>query len=318
MSRTGGVDVMQYQQVSLPAPEAGQVQLKQHACGINFIDVYFRTGLYQQPLPGGLGLEAAGIVTQVGEGVETLKPGDRVAYVGGKPGAYASLRNLPASQLIKLPDDISFETAAAVMLKGLTVHYLFHSTFKLERGHTILFHAAAGGVGLLACQWARHIGATMIGTAGSPEKAALARRFGCAHVIEYRRENFVERVKQLTDGKGVDVVYDAVGKDTWPASLDCLKPRGLMVSFGNASGPVPAVQPLDLTQRGSLFFTRPALAAYIANPQEYQQRSNDLFNLIRQGVLKVEIGATFSLTDVAKAHQALESRSSSASMILIP
>ena len=264
ISAIGGPEVMEYVDVDLPAPGRGEALIRQHACGLNYIDVYFRMGTYPQQLPAGLGMEGAGVVEAVGEGVTHIKPGDRVAYAGRPPGAYAEARVLPADVLVKLPGAISFETAAAMMLQGLTVQYLFRRTFRLQGGETILFHAAAGGVGLIACQWARALGVTMIGTVGSDEKAALAKAHGCVHTINYNKENFVERVKEITGGKGVPVVYDSIGKDTFTGSLDCLAPLGMLVSFGGASGPVPPFSLNELASRGSLFVTRPSLFNYIA------------------------------------------------------
>lgn len=272
MSRTGGPEVMEYVEVEVGAPGPGEARVRNVACGLNFIDVYFRTGLYPQPLPAGLGMEGAGVVEAVGEGVSDLQPGDRVAYAGRPIGAYAELRLMPAAALVKLPDAISFETAAAMMLQGLTVQYLFRRTYRLQGFETILFHAAAGGVGLIACQWARALGVTMIGTVGSDEKAALAKAHGCAHVINYNTENFVERVREITGGSGVPVVYDSIGKDTFTGSLDCLSPLGMMVSFGNASGPVPPFTLNELALRGSLFITRPSLMSYTARREDLLRR----------------------------------------------
>lgn len=314
--RTGGPEVMQYVEVEVGAPGPGEAQVRHHAIGLNFIDVYFRTGLYPQPLPGGIGLEGAGVVTATGEGVTHVRPGDRVAYSDLPPGSYAELRNLPARSLVRLPRSIDFETAAAMMLKGMTVQYLFRRTYRLRKGQTILFHAAAGGVGLIAMQWARALGVTVIGTVGSEEKAALARRFGCDHTILYKHENIVERVREITGGAMVPVVYDSVGKDTFQASIDCLQPFGLMVSFGNASGPVP---PMALTAlKGSLYITRPTLMAHTANRATLEEMAADLFRMVRSGKVKIEIDQRYRLADAANAHRELESRKTVASSVMLP
>ncbi len=314
--RTGGPEVMQYVEVDVGAPGPGEAQVRHHAIGLNFIDVYFRTGLYPQPLPGGIGLEGAGVVTATGEGVTHVRPGDRIAYSDLPPGSYAELRNLPARSLVRLPRSIDFETAAAMMLKGMTVQYLFRRTYRLRKGQTILFHAAAGGVGLIAMQWARALGVTVIGTVGSEEKAALARRFGCDHTILYKHENIVERVREITGGAMVPVVYDSVGKDTFQASIDCLQPFGLMVSFGNASGPVP---PIALTAlKGSLYITRPTLMAHTANRATLEEMAADLFRMVRSGKVKIEIDQRYRLADAANAHRELESRKTVASSVMLP
>lgn len=314
--QTGGPEVMQYVDVEVGPPGPGEAQVRHHAIGLNYIDVYFRTGLYPQPLPGGIGLEGAGVVTAVGEGVTHVKPGDRVAYSDRPPGSYAELRNMPAKPLVRLPRGIDFETAAAMMLKGMTVQYLFRRTYKLQKGQTILFHAAAGGVGLIAMQWAKALGVTVIGTVGSEEKAALARRFGCDHTILYKRENVVERVREITGGAMVPVVYDSVGKDTFQASIDCLQPFGLMVSFGNASGPVP---PMALTAlKGSLYITRPSLMAHIANRANLEEMAADLFRMVGSGKVKIEIDQRYRLADAVQAHRDLESRRTTGSSLLLP
>lgn len=318
LNRTGGPEVMEYIEVELGDPGPGQALVRHAAIGINFIDCYFRSGLYPQPLPGALGMEGAGVVEAVGEGVTHVQPGDRVAYAGRPNGAYAEARVLPADILLKLPDSISFETGAAMMLQGLTVQYLFRSTAPLKRGDTILFHAAAGGVGLIASQWARALGVNMIGTVGSEEKAALARANGCAHVINYNTENFVERVREITDGSMVSVVYDSIGKDTFTGSLDCLQPRGLMVSFGNASGPVPDFALSELSARGSLFITRPTLFAYAAKRSELEAMAADLFEVVGNGAVKIEVNQRYQLADVARAHTELEARLTTGSSILLP
>ncbi|MES2932425.1 MAG: quinone oxidoreductase [Pseudomonadota bacterium] len=314
----GGPDVMQYVEVEVKSPGPGEARVRQHACGLNFIDVYFRTGLYPQPLPAGLGMEAAGVVEEVGAGVSHVKVDDRVAYAGGPPGAYAQERCMPAASLLKLPDAISFETAAAMMLQGLTVQYLFRRTYRLQAGETILFHAAAGGVGLIACQWAKALGVDMIGTVSSPEKAALASAHGCTHVINYKTENFVERVKQITGGKGVPVVYDSIGKDTFTDSLNCLAPLGMMVSYGNASGPVPPFALTELSSRGSLFVTRPTLFAYTSTREQLEAMAAELFGMVESGAIKIDIRQRYALQDVAQAHHALESRKTVGSTILLP
>lgn len=318
MQQVGGPEVMEYVDVDLPAPGAGEALVRHKACGLNFIDVYFRSGLYPQPLPAGLGMEGAGIVEAVAPGVSHVKPGDRVAYAGRPIGAYAEARVMPVDNLVKLPDSISFETAAAMMLQGLTVQYLFHRTFPLKGGETILFHAAAGGVGLIACQWARAIGVTMIGTVGSDEKGELAKAHGCTHVINYNTENFARRVREITEGKGVPVVYDSIGKDTFIGSLDCLAPLGMMVSFGNASGPVPEFSLHELASRGSLFITRPSLMNYTAKRSDLEQMAAQLFGMIESGKIKVDIRQTYPLREVAQAHRDLEARKTTGSTILIP
>ncbi|ABR89485.1 NADPH2:quinone reductase [Janthinobacterium sp. Marseille] len=318
ISSVGGPEVMEYVEVDLPAPGPGEALIWQHACGLNYIDVYFRMGTYPQQLPAGLGMEGAGVVEAVGAGVTHIRPGDRVAYAGRPPGAYAEARVLPADVLVKLPEAISFETAAAMMLQGLTVQYLFRRTFRLQGGETILFHAAAGGVGLIACQWARALGVTMIGTVGSDEKAELAKAHGCVHTINYNKENFVERVKEITGGKGVPVVYDSIGKDTFTGSLDCLSPLGMLVSFGGASGPVPPFSLNELASRGSLFVTRPSLFNYIAKRDDLETMAAELFGMVESGKIKIGINQRYALKDVAQAHRDLESRKTTGSTILLP
>jgi NADPH:quinone reductase-like Zn-dependent oxidoreductase len=314
----GGPEVMRWEDMPLPAPGPGQATVRNHAVGLNYIDVYFRTGLYPQPLPGGLGMEGAGVVEAVGEGVTEVAPGDRVAYAGTPNGAYAQARVMPAAKLVKLPDGIGFEQAAAMMLQGMTAQYLLKRTYAVKAGQTILWHAAAGGVGLIACQWAKALGATVIGTVGSDEKARLAQAHGCDHVMVYSRENFVERVKEITGGRGVPVVYDSVGKDTWPASLDCLQPLGMMVSFGNASGPIPPVNTGDLASRGSLFFTRPTLMSYTATREDLLASAADLFDAVLTGKVKIEIQQRYPLAEAAQAHRDLEARRTTGSTLLIP
>ena len=318
ITRVGGPEVMEYVEVEVGAPGPGEARVRNVACGLNFIDVYFRTGLYPQPLPAGLGMEGAGVVEAVGEGVSDLQPGDRVAYAGRPIGAYAELRLMPAAALVKLPDAIGFETAAAMMLQGLTVQYLFRRTYRLQGGETILFHAAAGGVGLIACQWARALGVTMIGTVGSDEKGALAKAHGCSHVINYNTENFVERVRDITGGKGVPVVYDSIGNDTFIGSLDCLRPLGMMVSYGNSSGPVTAVDLGWLSARGSLFVTRPSLMHYVAKREDLLAAAAELFEAVASGAVRIEVHQTYALRDAATAHRDLESRRTTGSSILLP
>src|SRR5450830_697177 len=318
MNRVGGPEVMELVEVDLPPPGPGEVRMRHEAIGLNYIDVYHRTGLYPQPMPGALGVEGAGVVEEVGEGVTDLKVGDRVAY-GGRPlGSYSEARIIPASQLLVLPKQIEFDTAAAMMLQGLTVQYLFHRTVALKAGDTILFHAAAGGVGLIACQWARVMGVNLIGTAGSDEKVALAKAHGATHVINYNTENFVERVREITGGKGVSVVYDSIGKDTFTGSLDCLAPLGMMVSFGNASGPVPAFTLSELASRGSLFITRPALFSYASNRANLEEMAASLFGVVSSGEVKIEINQRYNLAHIAQAHTDLEGRKTTGSTIIVP
>jgi NADPH2:quinone reductase len=316
--RTGGPEVMEYVDVEVGEPGPGEARVRHHACGLNYIDVYFRTGLYPQPLPAGLGMEGAGVVEAVGSGVTHVRAGDRVAYAGRPPGAYAEARVMPAAVLVRLPDNIDFETGAAMMLQGLTVQYLFRRTFPLKGGETVLFHAAAGGVGLIACQWARALGVTLIGTVGSDAKGELAKQHGAAHVINYNTENFVERVKEITGGKGVPVVYDSIGNDTFTGSLDCLSPLGTMVSFGSASGPVPPFSLNELASRGSLFITRPTVFSYTARREDLDAMAADLFDVVGSGKVKIEINQRYALKDAAQAHVALESRKTTGSSILLP
>lgn len=315
---TGGPEVLTWDEVAVGDPGPGEARVRHTAVGVNYIDTYHRSGLYKVALPSGIGGEAAGVVVAVGSGVDWVKAGDRVAYAGGPLGAYCTERVMPADKLVKLPEGLDERTAATLMLKGLTVQYLFRQTFRLQGGETILFHAAAGGVGLIACQWARALGVTMIGTVGSDEKAALAQSLGCAHTIVYTRENFVERVKALTGGKGVPVVYDGVGKDTFPASLDCLSPRGMFVSFGNASGSVPPFDLLLLSQKGSLYATRPTLFSYATTRAATQAMADELFALVLSGKIKSEARQTFPLAEAAAAHTALQSRGTTGSTVLLP
>ena len=316
--QTGGPEVLKWETVSLAAPGAGEVTLRNKACGLNFIDTYHRSGLYPVQLPSGIGLEGAGIVEAVGPGVTTLKVGDRVAYCAAPLGSYAEWRNYPADKLVKIPDSIDFNTAAAMMLQGMTVAYLIRHSFKVEKGMTVLFHAAAGGVGLLACQWLSAIGATVIGTVGSEEKAALARKHGCHHTILYRQENVAEKVRALTKGAGVPVVYDSVGKDTWEGSLDSLSPRGMMVSFGNASGPVPPVNLGILSQKGSLYVTRPTLYHYTSTKESLRETADALFDVVAKGKVKIEIHQAYALADAAQAHVDLEGRKTTGSTVILP
>lgn len=315
----GGPDVLRVETVDLPDPGPGEVQIRQAAIGLNFIDVYFRTGLYKAPrgLPFIAGREGAGTVTAVGPGVTEFAVGDRVAYAGAE-GAYASERNVAVNQLVKVPAGIPLETAAAMMLKGMTAEYLLNRTFEVGPQTTLLFHAAAGGVGLIAGQWAKTLGATTIGTVGSPDKAELARTHGYDHVIDYRTENFVERVREITGGKGVDVVYDSVGKDTYPGSLDCLRRRGMWVAFGQSSGPLPPVDLSILNQKGSLFVTRPSLYGYIATPQELSDCANALFDIVLTGKVRINVHQTYPLAEAGRAHADLEARKTSGTTLLIP
>jgi NADPH:quinone reductase len=315
----GGPEVLTYEDVPVPAPGPGQIRVKQHACGINFTDVYFRKGMYQPPggLPFTVGSEAAGEVTDVGRDIGEFKRGDRVAYVVGL-GCYTEERVLPADRAVKLPADTSYEQAAGMMLKGLTVQYLLRRTFKIEKGMTVLIHAAAGGVGLIFCQWARHLGATVLGTVGSKEKAELARANGCDHPILYREQDFVARVKEITGGKLCDAVYDSIGKDTFPASLDCIRPLGTFVSFGSASGQIEAFNINLLQMKGSLFATRPTLNTYAAKRDDLLSMAADLFAVVGSGAVKIPINQKYALRDAVKAHRDLESRATTGSSILLP
>jgi NADPH2:quinone reductase len=315
----GGPEVLTYEQFELPPPGQGQVRVKHHASGVNFIDTYFRSGLYPSPvgMPFVAGNEGAGEVTAVGPGVTDLKVGDRVGYVVAL-GAYAEERNLPADRAVKLPDQISYEQAAAMMLKGMTVQYLLNRTFKVGKGMNVLIHAAAGGVGLILCQWANYLGANVIGTVGSKEKADLAKANGCHHTILYSQENFVDRIKQITGGALCEVVYDGIGKTTFPASLDCLKPLGMFVSFGSASGPVSAFDINLLQQKGSLFATRPTLNTYAAKRADLLDIAADLFRVVASGKVKIPVNQTYALKDAQKAHIDLESRKTTGSSILVP
>ncbi len=315
--KQGGPEMLQLDDVQVGDPGEGQVRIRHTAIGVNFVDIYQRAGLYPMQTPAIAGNEGAGVVEAVGPKVKDLKKGDRIAYTG-LPGSYVEERVVPAARMVKIPKGISDEQAASMMLKGMTVHYLIFSTYKVKKGDTVLWHAAAGGVGLIAGQWLKKLGVTAIGTVGSDEKAKLAKAHGYKHVINYSTENFVERVKEITKGKKVPVVYDPVGKTTWEGSLDCLQPCGLMVSFGNASGPVAAVNLGILSTKGSLYVTRPTLATYIASRPDLVKRSNDLFNVVKSGKVKIETTAKYKLADAANAHRDLEGRKTTGSVILVP
>jgi NADPH2:quinone reductase len=317
----GGPEAMHLVDLPVGEPGPGEIRIRHHACGLNFIDVYQRSGVYPFPMPLSLGMEAAGVVEAVGDGVTHLKAGDRAAYAGNPPGAYCTLRVMPAKTVVRLPDAISFETGAAMMLKGLTAQYLLRKTLPVEGlqpGDFVLFHAAAGGVGLIACQWAKALGLQLIGTAGSDEKCALAKANGAAFTINYRTEDFAARVKEITGGKGVKVVYDSVGKDTWDKSLDCLRPFGLMASFGNASGVVPPFAPGMLGPKGSLYLTRQTLFTHIATREATQAMADELFAVVASGQLKIHIAQRYALADVAQAHRDLEARQTTGSSVLLP
>lgn len=321
ISTPGGPEQLQAATEDLGEPGPGEVRIVHRAIGVNFIDVYHRSGLYPLALPHALGMEAAGVIEAVGAGVSHLRPGDRAAYASQPPGAYSQARRMPARDVCQLPDAIDFETAAACMLKGLTVHYLLRKTLPvqgLQAGDHILWHAAAGGVGLLACQWARHLGLRLIATAGSDEKCQLALDHGAAHAINYRRENFVRRVREITGGQGVKVVYDSVGKDSFEGSLDCLAPFGLLASFGNASGPVPPFAPGLLGAKGSLYLTRATLFSHLSSREATQAMADELFELLASGALRPQIGGRYALSDAAQAHRDLESRATTGSLLLIP
>jgi len=317
--KTGGPEVLTFEDIEVPAPGQGQVKIKQHACGVNFIDCYFRMGLYPSPvgMPFVAGNEGAGEVIAVGPGVTDLKVGDRVAYVVPL-GGYAAERLLPADRSVKIPDKISYEQAAGMMLKGMTAQYLLNRTFKVGKGMTVLMHAAAGGVGLILCQWAKHLGATVIGTVGSKDKAALAKANGCDHTILYRDEDFVAKVKEITGGKLCDVVYDGIGKTTFPASLDCIRPLGYFVSFGSASGQIEAFNINILQAKGSLFATRPTLNHYAAKREDLMAIAADLFSVVGSGAVKIPVNQKYALKDARKAHEDLEGRGTTGSSILIP
>jgi len=317
-ARTGGPEVLSLQEVALPLPVQGQVRVRHTAIGVNFIDTYHRSGLYPLPLPSGLGMEAAGSVDALGAGVSHLKIGDRVGYCTGPVGAYAEANNVPADRVVKLPAGVSDDVAAAAMLKGMTAQYLLKRTFPVRRGQTILFHSAAGGVGLIAVQWAKHLGAHVIGTVGSDAKIELAKAHGCDQVFNIEKDDWVAGVRELTGGAGVAVVYDSVGKDTFTGSLDCLAPRGMMVSFGNSSGPVAAFEPALLSAKGSLYLTRPTLMHYTRTTAELQETADDLFAAVASGAVKIAVNQRFALGDARAAHEALHSRKTTGATVLIP
>ena len=317
-SRAGGPEVLQLGDIDLAEPGAGEVQLRHTAIGLNFVDTYYRSGLYPTAFPSGLGNEAAGVVTKLGKGVKGFKVGDRVAYGSGSLGAYQEARNMPANRLIKLPKSISDETAAAMMLKGMTVRYLLRATYKAKRGETVLFHAAAGGVGLIFGQWCKALGVKAIGTVGSAEKVKIAKANGYAHVINSSTEDVVAQVKEITKGKGVPVVYDAIGKDTVDISLNCLQPRGLFVSFGNASGPISNFNLGQLAAKGSLYVTRPTLYSYIMTDKDFKQTAGDVVKMVASGKIKIRINQRYALADAAKAHADLQARRTTGATVLLP
>ncbi len=316
--QTGGPEVLKWEDVTVGDPGPGEARIKHHAVGLNFIDIYFRTGLYPTPLPSGLGTEGAGVVEAVGSGVTHVKAGDRVAYAGGPQGAYAEARVMPAEKLVKLPDALSFEQGAAMMLQGMTVQYLIKKSFPVKAGDTVLWHAAAGGVGLIACQWLKALGVTVIGTVSSDEKAALAKAHGCAHTIDYTKEDFAKRVLEINGGKKLPVVFDSIGKDTWDKSLDCIAPLGYMISFGNASGAVPPVALTTLSAKGSLYVQRPTLMTYTATRPMLEETANDLFAAVTSGKVKIEVNQRFALKDAGESHVALAGRKTTGSTVLVP
>ncbi len=319
MHETGGADVLRWEDYDPGKPESGEVLLRHEAIGLNFIDVYNRTGLYPLPaLPSTPGMEGAGIVEDIGKGVTEIEVGERVAYAGLPPGAYAEIRCVPADRLVKLPSNISAQQGASMMLKGMTARYLLHGCYGVKPGDTILIHAAAGGVGLIVCQWAKHLGATVIGTVGSAEKAELVHSIGCDYSIRYMEEDFVSRVKEITQGRGVDVVYDSIGQSTFMKSLDCIRPMGMMVSFGQASGSIPPFDPGILAAKGSLFLTRPSLMTYTAKRKDLLAHARDLFEVVEKGAVKIEVKQTYPLSEAAQAHRDLEDRKTTGSTILIP
>lgn len=317
-SAAGGPEVLQLETIALPEPGAGEVLLHHRVIGVNFIDTYHRSGLYPMPLPSGLGVEGTGVVEAVGPNVTEFKPGDRVAYAGGAPGGYAEWRLFPAARLVPVPDGISDEIAGSALLRGMTAEYLLRRTFKVEPGMTVLIHAAAGGVGQIACQWAKALGATVIATVGSEAKAAIAKALGCDHVINYATENFAARVREITEGRGVPVVYDGVGAATFEGSLDSLSPRGMLVSFGNASGAIPPFAPGILSAKGSLFFTRPTLGHYTATRAELLESAAAFFDVVVRGLVRVEVGQHYPLADAAQAHRDLEARRTTGATMLKP
>jgi len=318
INKTGGPEVLQLEEVQVGDPGPGQARVRHTAIGVNYLDTYQRSGLYPMPLPMGAGNEAAGVVEAVGQGVTLVKAGDRVAYCGGAPGAYAESRLFAADRLVKVPEGVSDELAASIMLKGMTTWYLIHRTYKVQPGDTVLFHAAAGGVGQIAVQWLKALGATVIATVGSDAKAKIVKSLGADHVIVYTRENFTERVKEISGGKGLPVVYDSVGKTTFDGSLDCLRPLGLMVSFGNASGPVPPLNLGLLSAKGSLFITRPTLASYIGTRENLEAASGALFDVVKSGKVKVDISARYKLADAVQVHKDLEARKTTGSVVMLP
>ena len=317
IDRPGPPSAMEFRTVTVGEPGPGEALIRHTAIGLNYIDTYHRSGLYDLPMPSGIGSEGAGVVEAVGTGVEHIQPGDRAAYAGGAPGSYSEARVMPADRLVKLPDDIDDRQAAAMMLKGMTVEYLLNRTFEVAAGQTILFHAAAGGVGLIAGQWAKALGATVIGTAGGPEKCALAIGYGYDHMIDYKKGGIARQVRELTGGAGVPVVYDSVGKATWDESLDCLAPRGVMVSFGNASGPAAPFAPGILAAKGSLYLTRPSLVHYTLTQQDVQASAEALFAMVSSGKVRIEVNQTYALADAAKAHEDLEGRRTTGSTVLL-
>ena len=318
INKTGGPEVLQLEEVQVGDPGPGQARIRHTAIGVNYLDTYQRSGLYPVQVPMGAGNEGAGVVEAVGEGVTTVKKGDRVAYTGGAAGSYAEARLYPADRLVKVPEGISDELAASIMLKGMTVWYLIHRTYAVKKGDTVLFHAAAGGVGQIAVQWLKHLGATVIATVGSDDKAKIVQKLGADHVIVYTRENFTERVKEITGGKGLPVVYDSVGKSTFDGSLDCLRPLGLMVSFGNASGPVPPLNLGLLSAKGSLFITRPTLVTYVASRENLETASSALFEVVKSGKVKIDISARSKLADAVQVHKDLEARKTTGSVVMLP
>ena len=317
IDRPGPPSAMEFRTVTVGEPGPGEALIRHTAIGLNYIDTYHRSGLYDLPMPSGIGSEGAGVVEAVGEGVAHIRPGDRAAYAGGAPGSYCEARVMPADRLVKLPDEIDDRQAAAMMLKGMTVEYLLNRTFDVSAGQTILFHAAAGGVGLIAGQWAKALGATVIGTAGGPEKCALAKGYGYDHMIDYKEGGIARQVRELTGGAGVPVVYDSVGKATWDESLDCLAPRGVMVSFGNASGPAAPFAPGILAAKGSLYLTRPSLVHYTLTQQDVQASADALFAMVSSGKVRIEVNQTYALADAAKAHEDLEGRRTTGSTVLL-
>ena len=315
--KTGGPEVLSVENALVGKPKRGEARVRHTAIGLNYIDTYHRSGLYPLPLPTGVGLEGAGVVEAVGAGVTHVKVGDRVAYAGGPPGAYAQERVMPANKLVKIPKGVSDEDAAAMMLKGLTVHMLIRRVYRVQKGETVVFHAAAGGVGLIACQWLKALGAKGIGTVGSDEKAKIAKAHGCQHTINYNKENFAERVREITKGRGVPVVYDSVGKDTFYGSLDCLQPRGLLTVFGNGSGPVSDVD-VNVLAKGSFYLTRPSIMVYSAMRSDLEAGAKELFAMVKSGKIKIDINQRYALADAAQAHKDLEARKTTGSTILMP